>query len=307
MYIRVKEAGNFPNIWSTPFHMSLRIFLLTKVFMMLSLASLQGQSDCIESYGTIYGLPDGNERGTCLVASPGNDAMYVAGMKEDSVLLLKVDLLGEILWSRTFDVIPGQEEFVTCIILDSDGMLAIAGIAGDLSVGATVFILRYDPEDHQVQWASEYITAPNNLVNSLIQKGPGGNYLMSNNPHYTVPTDDNELLEINKSTGAVLPSISRHYFINTSSEGLQEIVYDGDFIYGVGRYTDGGGAGDMRHTMVKLNPTNGSNIWTKLGHVPTNQPARLYGFSLLLDQGELVSGYFGDPSGTSLTNTKLYL
>lgn len=286
--------------------MAFRLFILTNVWTILFIPVLFAQGDCIEAYGGVYGSPDANERGTCLVATVGNDAMFVLGIKDDSTLLLKVDLAGEILWSRTFDIIPGTEEYPTAIIRDSEGMLAIHGIAGDPSGGGNIFAFRYNPDNHQVLWANEYTSSLFSYTGNIIQKGSGGNYVITNNPHHG-NTDDNEVLEINKNTGIVIPTFSKNYLLGSSSEAFSEMIYDGNFIYGCGRYTDGFSTAQMRHTLVKLNPTDGSQVWVKMGHIPSNLTARLYGANLLIDQNEIISTYVGDPSGTSTTNTKLYI
>src|SRR5687768_11321525 len=49
-------------------------------------------SECITSIGSIYGSSNSNEEGKCLVETAENDGFYIAGSRNDSVLLLKVKL-----------------------------------------------------------------------------------------------------------------------------------------------------------------------------------------------------------------------
>ncbi len=283
-----------------------RIFIL--IFLCINCFCTKGkaQSGCITSTGAIYGSPTSNERGKTLAATPGNDGFYVGGSKEDSVIILKVDLLGSVEWARTFDIVPNEEEHVVSIIVDSDGMLALAGIAGDQGSGGTVFMFRYNPGTNQILWAKEYLSSPTNYCFSMIQMGGGGNYLMSNNPHPNASNIDGELLAINKNTGALIPAFAKNYNLGSAEEYF-DLVYYSNFLYGVGRYTDGMSTGDMRHTIAKLDAGNGNVIWAKMGHVPANLNARLYGIDLVIDQDEIYSLEVGDPTGTSTTVTKLYI
>src|SRR5678815_3113591 len=63
----------------------------------------------------------------------------------------------------------------------------------------------------------------------------------------------------------------------------------------------------MRNTLVKIDPVSGHHVWVRLGHMDGDATARLYGFDLVIIGNEIYSGYHGDPTGTSTTNTKLYL
>ena len=70
-----------------------------------------GQASCITSIGAVYGLPDVNEEGHCIVPAEGNNGVYLAGSKEDSVLLMRLDRSGNVVWSRTFDIVPGEPDY----------------------------------------------------------------------------------------------------------------------------------------------------------------------------------------------------
>ncbi|MEP6645590.1 MAG: hypothetical protein ABJC12_00755, partial [Saprospiraceae bacterium] len=262
---------------------------------------------CGSSTTGIFGITGEELRGYSLAASPSNDGFYLAGLKEDSVLIVKADLAGQILWSRTFDIVPNLAEHVYAILVDSDGMLAVAGTVGDPSINSSVFAFRYNPNTKQVLWVKEYFSDPICFNFSMIEKGPGGNYLLTNSYFQTVVSNnDSELLEIDKNTGSIIPTFSNHYHLG-SSETIYDLVYYKNFLYGVGRYTDGPDEGDMRNTLIKLNPADGSKVWSKMGHRPKNVTARLYGVDLVIDQDNIYSVCHGDPSGTSVTNTKLYI
>ncbi len=279
------------------------IILLQCVFFQ----TIEAQSDCFVSVGSVYGSPMANERAKCLVATAEGDGFFLGGFTDDSVLLARINLEGMVLWSRTMEILPGQTHDINSIFLDSEGMLAVVGTTGGSIPGDELFVFRYNPTTHQILWARDISSAQGNEAYCILQKGNGANYVISNNPsHTSASNNDSELLEINKNTGTIIPGFSRDYHLG-NSEHLVDLVFYENFIYGVGRYTDGFVNSKMRHALVKINPNNGAQMWVKLGHVPANLSARLYGIDLVIDNDEIYSIYFGDPVGINVSNNKLFI
>ncbi len=272
----------------------------------VQLSVISCEPDCGVIMGSIYGDPDLNETADCLAATPQNDGMYVAGIRNQHVILMRLNLKGVVSWSKVFDVVQNKPEFVNCIMVDSDGNILLSGIAGpaQISQGGTPFALKYDPFTHQVLWSKEFTTHSRNYNNSIIQKGPGGNYMLSNNPHLGF-TDDEEIIELNINTGDPVASNTRNYRL-MGSESVNLLYHEG-FIYGVGRYTSNAATEFMRHTIVKIDPDDGSQLWVKMGHIGPDDYARLYGVQMVIDEDEIYSCYFGDPNGTSLSTTKMFV
>src|SRR5687767_13561461 len=106
---------------------SFRLSFLILASFLLSL-QLKAQGDCVESFGSIYGDPQAYERGNCLAATPAGDGVYVTGIRDDSLIILQMDLLGNIVWVRSIDVVPNEQDYPTGIIVDSEGMLGILGM-----------------------------------------------------------------------------------------------------------------------------------------------------------------------------------
>lgn len=257
------------------------------------------------SAGIYEGIND-DIRGYSIALTTDRDGLFVGGFKNDSVLIVRMDLEGKVGWARTFSVIPGREHNISTLLVDAEGMVAITGIAGNPTSNATTFAMRYNPLTNQILWAREYRSGETTYNFSMIEI-PNGNYIISNNPHYASQSNDlAELIEIDKTNGNIISTLSTNYDLS-SAEQLVDIVYHEDAIYGVGRYTVNPSPFGMRHTLVKINPANGTHIWAKMGHVPQQQAARLYGFDLVIYMNEIYSGYFGDSAGSSLTNRKLYL
>lgn len=263
-------------------------------------------SPCV-SIGSLYGDPLGNERGYSLASAEGSNKFYAAGLKNDSVLICLLFANGLVEWSRTFDIVPNIEDHVSTIIVDSDGMLGIAGTTGDWPSGGSVFAFRYNPLLHEILWSKQYFNTGNNFSLSLIQNGVGGNYILSNNPHYAGdPFIDAELIEIDLISGNIVPIFSKKYHVGSAEEYV-EIFHHSGFIYGAGRFTDGVSAAGMRNAITKINANDGTIIWSQSGHIPLNESARLYGRDLVVDGGFIYSVSHGNPSGTSLTDVKLFV
>jgi gliding motility-associated-like protein len=263
-------------------------------------------SPCVIA-GSIYGHPAEDERGYSLASAENGINFYAAGLKNDSVLIVKLTSDGLIEWTRTFDIVPNIEDHVTTIIVDSDGMIGVAGTSGNWPSGGSVFAFRYNPETHQILWSKRYLNTSNNFSLSMVQKGSGGNYVLSNNPHFIGdPFIDAELIEISLATGDIIPAFAKDYHVG-SAEEFVEVAYDNGFIYGVGRFTAGSSNASMRNSIVKANATDGSVVWSKSGHISLNETARLYGRDLIVDEGFIYSVTHGDPTGTSFGNVKLFV
>jgi len=269
---------------------------------------LSGQSGCITEVGAFYGSPTGNERAKSILPTQANDGLYAVGMKEDSTLILKINLEGVIIWSHTFDIVPDEIDNVTTAILDVEGMIVTVGIAGDYSDGGSAFAFRYNPITNQVLWAKEYISSTNRTYAFAVVQKPNGNYVLGLNPHPPLPatTNDDEMVEVTKASGTVVGGLDKVFNLG-GSDAMSELIFYQNFMYGTGRYTDGLPNSKMRHTIIKFDPTTYSQVWVKMGHVASGGTARLYGKDILIDQDQIFTIYQGDPVGTSTTNTKVYV
>lgn len=274
--------------------------LLTIIGLYYSFAT--AQSTCPPTFAKTIGGALTREGGNSIAIDEINNLLYVAGYTNDSTLLIKMTPDGDILWTRAFDVLRNELERVAAVILDSDGMIVISGMT-DLTIGGKVYMMKYDPALDQVLWTKEYKSHSNDYGNTMIEKGPGGNYLMANNPF---SPNDCELFEIDRSTGNVNPDFSKHYSLGGSNT-IFDLVMHNDALYATGRFSDGAGTSRMRNMLTKLNANDGIPVWLKLGHRPSNATARLYGADLVIDQNSIYSTYHGDPDGTDLSDDKLYI
>ena len=155
--------------------------LIVPVILCCLNLQLTSQTTCSSTFAKTIGSALSNESGYSLAVDNANKIIYVGGSINDSTMLIKVNANGDILWARTFDARPGAIERIIAVILDSDGMICLAGMT-DNSAGGKAFLIRYNPEQQQILWAKEYQYQGNAYVFGLIEKEPGGNYLMSTNP-----------------------------------------------------------------------------------------------------------------------------
>ncbi len=269
---------------------------------------LFGQSGCITAVGAIYGSPNSNERAKSILPTPGNDGLYAVGMKEDSVLIVRLNLMGQILWARTFDIVPGVIDNVSSAILDGEGMILTEGIAGDYIDGGNIFAFRYNPVSNQILWTKEYVNSSMRSYTFPVMQMANGDYLLGCNPHPPFPasTSDSELLRISKANGNPVPGMDKVFDLGGSDEFTEIILYQ-NFIYGCGRYTDGTANSKMRYTLMKIDPNTLDQVWVRCGYATQAQTARLYARDLIIDADIIYSVGFGDPTGTSSSNTQQYL
>jgi len=261
------------------------------------------QAQCESTYANLIGSILEDERGYSLVATPDGQSIYVGGIKKDSAVILKINIGGALEWSRTFDIVPGKHDHIHKLFVDAEGMIGIAGTAGTQTSGGTVFAMRYNPEDNTVLWANEYLSTSTNFCQGMIEKQPGGNYLLSNNP---ASPNLAELIELDRATGVIVTDFSKHYDMG-SSESFYDFAWHNDMLYASGRFSDGGSVAEMRNTLAKINVTDGSIDWMKLGHRDGSTPARLYGFDLVIMDDFIYSLYSGDDDGSSVDVTKMYI
>lgn len=276
-------------------------FCLLIIYSIWLIGEIQAQ--CEPTYANVIGSILEDEKGYSLAAAPDGQSVYVGGIKKDSAVILKVNVSGAIVWARTFDIVPGKQDHIHKLFVDAEGMIAIAGTAGTQTGGGNVFAMRYNPETNTVLWANEYVSTSTNYCLGMIEKQSGGNYLMSNNP--TSPNVA-ELIELDRTTGSVITDFSLHYDMG-SSEAFYDFTWHNGLLYACGRFSDGGSVAEMRNTLARINTTNGSIDWMKLGHRNAGTSARLYGFDLVIVDDFIYSLYSGDDDGASVDDTKIYM
>ena len=258
---------------------------------------------CSETFFKTIGFEGQNVRGYGIFEA-GDGNLYVTGTKQDSALLMKIYPSGGVIWSRTFDITPGANDNIAEVIEDSEGMIAGCGQSGDLQPDLTGFAFRYDPVSGNMLWVRTF-SEESPYVTGILEKAPGGNYLVYSNPHQ--PVNDAGLTEISRLDGSFLPSfLSKRLNLGAADNFNSALISNGNF-YGVGRFTMGNAFTDMRHSLTRIDLSNGDITYTTLNHVPPGNVARLYGMDLLLEDTNIISTSFGDENGENLNNSRIFL
>ena len=108
---------------------------LTAAVLFLTTA-LQAQNvDSCQSETFLRTLGDGSslEIGLTICAS-GDGNLYASGIHGNQTMLLKVSPTGKALWSRSLALAAQQPCLVNEMIVDSDGMLVVAGLETAVSI-----------------------------------------------------------------------------------------------------------------------------------------------------------------------------
>jgi hypothetical protein len=258
---------------------------------------------CARTFLKTIGVPGQNVRGYGIYEA-GDGNLYVTGARQDSALIMKIYPGGGIIWSRTFDLVPGMPDNIADIFEDSDGMIAGCGQGGDLQPGLAGFAFRYDPVADQMLWVQTF-SEDSPYVMGILEKNPGGNYIVYSNPHE--PVNDAGLTEILRTDGSYLVTpMSKRLDLGAADNYNTALIVNGS-LYGVGRFTNGGSFTDMRHALSRIDVSNGDITYTTLNHVPQGSPARLYGMDLVIENSSIYSVSFGDENGEDLNNSRIFL
>ncbi|MEZ4918814.1 MAG: T9SS type A sorting domain-containing protein [Saprospiraceae bacterium] len=274
-----------------------KMYLISSLlFLSLNLFS---QNTCPETFFQVIGDTT-NERGYGVYPAPDGN-LYATGLRGDSCLLMKMNTSGQIIWARTFDIFPIVADHLVEILVDSDGMIVGCGNSGEDNTTQS-FLFRYDPDNDAMLWVEKGLGLF--ACYGILEKGPGGNFILYTNPHFQ-GHDDIKIIEVERNSGGFLPNFQRRYQ-HESSDAIRSMVYHDGALYGTGRITDGDEFGDMRHSISKFSST-GFEQYTKLGHVPSFQEARLYGMDLIVDGNNLVSAISGDDDDSFIFETDVFL
>jgi hypothetical protein len=273
------------------------LFVLLFVFFQSTLLTAQ----CTDSYLKVLGGPSSNERGYAIAASPTTKVVYVSATKADSLIIIKLDSVGQLVWTRRLEIEANRAEFVNGMILDAEGKLAITGTIGSIDQQGHFFVCRYDPEANLMLWAERLISHSEGFASGISEMGPGGDYLVYNNP--TGPNDA-EVLLIDKTTGSINTDFAAHYHYE-GPETISDMILHNGALYGIGRFTEGNQNSGMRTSIFSLNPANGSVLWSKHGHKSSN--ARLYGIDMVIAGSSIYGLTFGDDNGESIDNTEMFI
>ncbi len=246
-------------------------------------ATLPAQTPCnSESFLRTFTSNSSIGVGLTLCAS-GDGNLYASGTEDNRTTLLKVTPAGDVIWSRSFSLDVLVPVAISEMIVDSDGMLVAAGIrAGLQQTNPQSVVFRYNPNTNAVLW-SKTLAADSIMVDGVIEKNPGGNYVFyqTSSQPFTQGIQA-EILELNRTTGAVVPGLSRRYSLNGFT-GLARVVSHQGALYAVGTaQTLAVAVPSFRTLLMRLDPNSGAPTWSNVSYGATTQED-LIGVDVLAD------------------------
>ncbi|MBX2892391.1 MAG: HYR domain-containing protein [Saprospiraceae bacterium] len=241
------------------------------------------------------GEPGADEMGE-VVAAAADGHFYLAGEKDDQNFISKVTSDGIVVWTRKFRPTAANQAFITDLVEDSDGMLvgcAIVG-AGDLNLRSCAF--RYDPVADAMIW-SRLMEQQSPEAYAILEKNPGGNFLLLTSPQLALNVDDAEIWELNRNTGTLASGLTQRYNYGISDVWNSMVIHDGA-LYTVGRHIPDFPSptvpiDKMRMGLSRLDLATGAPVWSRLSHVDTSEAAILFGQDLLVHDDALFAIYNG--------------
>ncbi len=246
--------------------------------------------------------------GQTLCAS-GDGNLYASGLEGNRTTILKVNPNGDVLWSRSFVINDLSACAISEMIVDSDGMLVAAGIqAGVNQTNPASLVFRYNPNTNAVLWSKSF-AADSVTVDGIIEKSPGGNYVFYQTSFAPFTTGvQAEVLEVNRTTGAIVPGLAKRYSLNNTA-GLARIRSYQGALYAVGTaQTLPIPVPSFRTLLAKLDASTGQPSWSNVTYGNANTAEDFIGVDMLIDNNAILtlssSTYI---NGTTATPVTMYL
>jgi len=262
-----------------------------------------GDCPCFEDCGNTFAKSIGNAAvndGATTIVDAGDGNFYVGGYLDEEGMIAKISSEGVLLWVRTFDFTDRPDHIVS-LFLDSDGFLVGTSFGdngtGAFGRGATAF--RYDPENGQMLWVNYFNSR--GILDQIATNPATGNFFVSGVSILTLGEDNASLAELGRNTGDVL---WRREFQRGSSDRFFSLLPVGNVLYCLGRSTFDSGFQKMRVALSAF--TGAGNLeWSKFYLSPPSADARLYGLSVKMDGGALLSSFYGDPNGIDIFGSSI--
>ncbi|MBI1836698.1 MAG: SBBP repeat-containing protein [Flavobacteriia bacterium] len=196
------------------------IFLITTFCFFNSLWSQQPTQQWLNRYN---GLGDYSDKYNCS-AKDNNTNIFLAGYtvkngSKKDYLLVKINALGDTLWTKTFNGLGSKDDEILSIVADGVGNVFVTGYSRDSNNGDDIVTIKYDSNGALI-WMSSYNNGSNNndQGNSIALDNSGNIYVTG---------------QTNVSTSSV--SNDDYVTIKYNSSGTQQWV---KFYNGLGNSTD---------------------------------------------------------------------
>jgi gliding motility-associated-like protein len=270
---------------------------LTSLFLFLFLEVFS------QTFYRTYGNTSTNESGLCTIKSPDGN-FFIGGYKDDSAMIVKLDPLGNILWTKCVKPTVGNN-IIHDISISPDGFLIGVGNGFNslTSVPRDGFVFKMDLAGTSL-WLSIVNDNRDIFFDNIIPVS-STNYIIYGSVYETSSFSWPDVISVNvdASNGSIISTSPRYDYVPSNS--FIDDCYSstmnssGTAIYSTGRiYVNGSSPSSMRPFISRFG-TNGQHQWSKYLLFNSSQSARIYGIDIIFENNSLTIAYFGDVNGAS--------
>jgi len=274
----------------------MKIFIALLVIYLFLLPLLFSQNFYKE-----YGSSSINEGAQVIIASSDGN-IIVGGYKADSALVMKLDPLGNIIWSKRFKPSP-NDNIVSYLQITPDNYIIGTGSGMPTRDG---FYFKMDLNGNLI-WMRKVNDSRIVYCRTITPLSTSQYIVLGDIYDVSSATwADVVSARIDATTGN-MTSLSPRLNYNSTNSYIDDVFATttgkGNSIYSTGRiYVKGGSDDGMRPYQSKFD-SNGNHIYSKfLVHTYANN-ARMYGIDIIYDNDSLIHSYFGDKNGSSSNYT----
>lgn len=252
-----------------------------------------------------YGSNVINEGAQVIIASPDGDIL-VGGYRADSALVMKLDPLGNVIWSKRFKPVPNDNMVFHLSITPDNYIVGVGNGLPPAQQRRDGFYFKIDLNGNLI-WTHKVNDSRDVYCESLIPLSTTQYILFSNIYDVSSSTwPDVVSARIDASNGNMTWMSPRLDYNNTNSyidDIYAPAIGKGKSIYTTGRtYINGSDPGGMRVYQSKFD-NNGNHLYSNFLLHTYLDYARLYGIDIIYDNDSLVHCYFGDKYGASTNYT----
>ncbi|MEQ1744075.1 MAG: HYR domain-containing protein [Saprospiraceae bacterium] len=251
-----------------------------------------------ETFIKLVGEPGKIENHSALCAAP-DGSLYLAGLKGARTAISKMTADGKFLWTRSFVTEPYEPVIVAEIVVDSEGMIVGSGRKGDKPQGKG-FAFRYDPVANKMLWAQEFAGNFPVVEGGILEKTPGGNYLLYQNAFVDSLRKRPEILELDRATGQIVPGFAKRYNLVNFDQAFTSVVARNGALYVTG-YTIGL-FGARRALVVILDANTGEVYYGAVSKHSWATPSYFSGADLIVDDTSFLILYHGSETSYSISD-----
>lgn len=258
-----------------------------------------------QSFLRTMGIPERQERGLVLHRS-ASGAIYLGGNVGDSALVQRIDVNGELIWSRTFKVEGQQPNMVYHFSDAPDGSIIGCGngVASNGEPGEA-FHFKFN-EAGEFQWIRRW-SDPSAYDRAIFANGSDQLMLLGCYREQGAGTTWTDYFQsiVNPATGMVIWVSDRqdlYHEVPYVDDATSAVRHDDEF-YLTGRiYTNGSSASTCRINLTKVNEL-GQHVWTRYLLYSNAEDRRMYGTDIISQDDSLLISYYGNISGSNALYT----